>query len=104
MTTNRVTVMPATHAFGLAGRARQHTDATGCLVRHHLHVTADQQEAQLVHHRRQPVLVGDGTTQLHFGIQRGTTVYFEASMLFALVGFVSTVAFAKFILRGDIIE
>ncbi|MDO5370755.1 K+/H+ antiporter subunit F [Paracoccus sp. (in: a-proteobacteria)] len=39
-----------------------------------------------------------------FGIQRGTTVYFETSMLFALFGFVSTVAFAKFILRGDIIE
>ena len=39
-----------------------------------------------------------------FGIQRGTSFYFEASMLFAMVGFVSTVAFAKFILRGNIIE
>ncbi|SHM34174.1 multisubunit potassium/proton antiporter, PhaF subunit [Paracoccus solventivorans] len=39
-----------------------------------------------------------------FGIQRGAQVYFEASMLFAMVGFISTVAFAKFILRGDIIE
>lgn len=39
-----------------------------------------------------------------FGIREGTAMYFEASLLFAMVGFVSTVAFAKFILRGDIIE
>lgn len=39
-----------------------------------------------------------------FGIQHGTAMYFEASMLFAMVGFVSTVAYAKFVLRGDIIE
>lgn len=39
-----------------------------------------------------------------FGIRQGTAIYFEATMLFAMVGFVSTVAFAKFVLRGDIIE
>lgn len=39
-----------------------------------------------------------------FGIDRGTGLYFEAALLFAMVGFVSTVAYAKFILRGDIIE
>ena len=39
-----------------------------------------------------------------FGILHGTAVYFEAAMLFAMVGFVSTVAYAKFVLRGDIIE
>jgi multicomponent K+:H+ antiporter subunit F len=39
-----------------------------------------------------------------YGIHEGTAVYFEASILFAMVGFVSTVAYAKFILRGDIIE
>ncbi|MBV0891333.1 K+/H+ antiporter subunit F [Paracoccus sp. Z118] len=38
------------------------------------------------------------------GIAQGTTIYFEAAMLFAMFGFVSTVAFAKFLLRGDIIE
>ncbi|HRM74954.1 MAG TPA: monovalent cation/H+ antiporter complex subunit F, partial [Paracoccus sp. (in: a-proteobacteria)] len=27
-----------------------------------------------------------------------------ASLLFAMVGFISTVAYAKFVLRGDIIE
>ena len=39
-----------------------------------------------------------------YGIQTGTKVYFEASMLVAMVGFVSTVAYCRFILRGDIIE
>ncbi len=39
-----------------------------------------------------------------YGILKGTAMYFEAVLLFAMVGFVSTVAYAKFILRGDIIE
>lgn len=39
-----------------------------------------------------------------FGMLHGTAMYFEASLLFAMVGFVSTVAYAKFILRGDVIE
>lgn len=39
-----------------------------------------------------------------YGIAADTGVYFEAAMLFAMTGFVSTVAYAKFILRGDIIE
>ena len=39
-----------------------------------------------------------------YGISQGTGVYFEASMLIAMVGFVSTVAYCRFILRGDIIE
>lgn len=39
-----------------------------------------------------------------FGIGENNGIYFEASILFAMVGFVSTVAYAKFILRGDIIE
>ncbi|SMO88655.1 K+/H+ antiporter subunit F [Paracoccus laeviglucosivorans] len=39
-----------------------------------------------------------------FGIDRGTGIYFEAALLFAMLGFVSTVAYAKFVLRGDIIE
>ena len=38
------------------------------------------------------------------GIAFGTTVYFEAALLFAMVGFVSTVAFCKFLLRGNVIE
>ncbi|SFA96806.1 multisubunit potassium/proton antiporter, PhaF subunit [Poseidonocella pacifica] len=39
-----------------------------------------------------------------YGMWQGTAVYFEASLLFAMVGFVSTVAYCRFILRGDIIE
>ncbi|MDR6308659.1 multicomponent K+:H+ antiporter subunit F [Pacificitalea manganoxidans] len=39
-----------------------------------------------------------------YGIIEGTAVYFEASMIIAMTGFVSTVAYARFMLRGDIIE
>ena len=38
------------------------------------------------------------------GIQQGVKVYFEVSLLIAMLGFVSTVALARFVLRGDIIE
>lgn len=39
-----------------------------------------------------------------YGVWRGTGIYFEAAMLVAMVGFVSTVAYCRFVLRGDIIE
>ncbi|MDR9427931.1 MAG: K+/H+ antiporter subunit F [Salibaculum sp.] len=39
-----------------------------------------------------------------YGIYRGTAMYYEAAMLVAMVGFVSTVAYCRFVLRGDIIE
>lgn len=38
------------------------------------------------------------------GISQGTGIYFEVSLIIAMLGFVSTVAYARFILRGDIIE
>ncbi len=38
------------------------------------------------------------------GIYQGTQIYFEASLIIAMLGFVSTVAYARFVLRGDIIE
>ena len=38
------------------------------------------------------------------GITQGTVVYFEVALLIAMLGFVSTVAYARFVLRGDIIE
>ena len=38
------------------------------------------------------------------GISQGFRIYFEASMIIAMLGFVSTVAYARFVLRGDIIE
>lgn len=31
-------------------------------------------------------------------------LYFDAAMLIAMIGFVSTAAFCKFLLRGDLIE
>jgi len=39
-----------------------------------------------------------------FGIMEGSATYFEAALLLAMVGFVGTVAFCKFLLRGDIVE
>ncbi len=38
------------------------------------------------------------------GIMTGQGLNFEAAMLFAMTGFVGTVAFCKFILRGSVIE
>lgn len=38
------------------------------------------------------------------GIAQGTRIYFEAALIIAMLGFVSTVAYARFVLRGDIIE
>ncbi len=38
------------------------------------------------------------------GIHTGQGINFEAAMLFALTGFVSTVAFCKYLLRGSVIE
>jgi multicomponent K+:H+ antiporter subunit F len=39
-----------------------------------------------------------------FGIHQATTTYFEAALLLAMVGFVGTAAYCKFLLRGDIVE
>ena len=40
---------------------------------------------------------------LAFGIGSGSAIYFEAALIVALLGFVSTVALAKFLLRGEVI-
>jgi multicomponent K+:H+ antiporter subunit F len=39
-----------------------------------------------------------------YGVHIGRAEFFEAALLIALLGFVSTMALAKFLLRGDIIE
>jgi multicomponent K+:H+ antiporter subunit F len=39
-----------------------------------------------------------------FGVASSTTLYFEAALLIAMLGFVSTAAMCKYILRGDLIE
>lgn len=41
---------------------------------------------------------------LIFGIQTSSALYFEAALIIALIGFVSTFALAKFLLRGEVIE
>lgn len=41
---------------------------------------------------------------LLFGIRTGSMLYFEMSLVIAGLGFVSTVALAKFLMRGEVIE
>lgn len=38
------------------------------------------------------------------GIFYSTTVYFEAALLFAMVGFLTSVAYCKYLLRGNVME
>ena len=38
------------------------------------------------------------------GLRGATGVYFEVALLIAMFGFVGTVAFAKYLMRGNIIE
>jgi multicomponent K+:H+ antiporter subunit F len=39
-----------------------------------------------------------------FGMYADSALYLEAALLIALLGFISTVALCKYLLRGDIIE
>ena len=41
---------------------------------------------------------------LTFGMRTGSTLYFEAALIIALLGFVATAALAKFLMRGEVIE
>ncbi|WP_426416199.1 K+/H+ antiporter subunit F [Aestuariirhabdus sp. LZHN29] len=41
---------------------------------------------------------------LLLGMHMGSPLYYEGALLIALLGFISTVAVAKYLLRGDIIE
>jgi len=38
------------------------------------------------------------------GLYNGSALYFEGALLIAMLGFVSTAALSKYLLRGDIIE
>jgi multicomponent K+:H+ antiporter subunit F len=38
------------------------------------------------------------------GLRQGSELFFEAALLIALLGFVSTVALARYLSRGDVIE
>lgn len=41
---------------------------------------------------------------LTFGIRTANVLYFESALIVALIGFVSSIAFGKFLMRGEIIE
>ena len=41
---------------------------------------------------------------LAFGVRDGTGLYFAAALVIGMLGFVSTAALAKFLLRGEVIE
>ena len=38
------------------------------------------------------------------GVKTGVTLYFEVALAIAVLGFVSSVALAKFLMRGEVIE
>lgn len=38
------------------------------------------------------------------GIRTGNALYFEAALIIGLLGFTATVALAKFLMRGEVIE
>jgi multicomponent K+:H+ antiporter subunit F len=39
-----------------------------------------------------------------YGLQLGTGRYYEAALLIAMLGFITTVVLSKFLTRGDVIE
>ena len=41
---------------------------------------------------------------LTFGMKSGSALYFEAALVIGMLGFVSSAALAKFLLRGEVIE
>ena len=41
---------------------------------------------------------------LTLGIRTGTVFFFEAAIIIAVLGFVATLALAKFLMRGEVIE
>lgn len=43
-------------------------------------------------------------TLLMLGIRSSSTVYFDMALLIAMFGFIGSVALAKFLLRGEVIE
>ena len=39
-----------------------------------------------------------------FGMRSGTTIYYDSALAIGLLGFVSSSALAKFLMRGEVIE
>ncbi|MCK6102952.1 K+/H+ antiporter subunit F [Brevundimonas sp. EYE_349] len=41
---------------------------------------------------------------LVYGVRTGSDLYFEAALVIGMLGFAATVALAKFLMRGEVIE
>ena len=48
--------------------------------------------------------VNSATLLVLYGLQLGTGRYYEAALLIAMLGFITTVVLSKFLTRGDVIE
>jgi len=48
--------------------------------------------------------VNSATMLVLYGLQLGTGRYYEAALLIAMLGFITTVVMSKFLTRGDVIE
>ena len=48
--------------------------------------------------------VGAMLLVLTIGIRTGSQIYFEAALIIGVLGFASSVALAKFLMRGEVIE
>jgi multicomponent K+:H+ antiporter subunit F len=41
---------------------------------------------------------------LTIGLRTGNSIYFEAALIIGVIGFASSIALAKFLMRGEVIE
>jgi multicomponent K+:H+ antiporter subunit F len=48
--------------------------------------------------------VNAATMLVLYGLELGTGRYYEAALLIAMLGFITTVVLSKFLTRGDVIE
>jgi len=48
--------------------------------------------------------VNSATMLVLYGLKLGTGRYYEAALLIAMLGFITTVVMSKFLTRGDVIE
>jgi len=48
--------------------------------------------------------VNSATMLVLYGLELGTGRYYEAALLIAMLGFITTVVLSKFLTRGDVIE
>jgi multicomponent K+:H+ antiporter subunit F len=48
--------------------------------------------------------VNAAATLVLYGLRLGADLYFEAALLIAMLGFITTVVMSKYLTRGDVIE